>query len=261
MIVSELASRARYLSALTKKLAAYLEKMPEGRLRISTVRGKRYYYLCADPGDQHGRYLRRCDAVLVQKLAQKHYVKKVQRRAAAELRLIQKTLDGIGLPPEDIYGSMPEAFRELVVPIEPTDEQYVKKWTERGAAEANGHPIEADLITDKGERVRSKSELIIANLLYSAGIPYKYEAPLFLDGIGTVYPDFTILNVRLRREIYWEHQGRMDDPAYAEKAVARIAVYMKNGYFPGDGLILTSETAKNGLSVSVVRAIIEKYCV
>lgn len=52
--------------------------------------------------------------------------------------------------------------------------------------------------------MRSKSEVIIADLLNKEGIPYRYEFPLYLKEFNTVYPDFTILNVRKRKEIYWE---------------------------------------------------------
>ena len=49
----------------------------------------------------------------------------------------------------------------------------------------------SNYITDAGERVRSKSELVIANLLYKNNIPYMYECPLKINN-NTVYPDFTV---------------------------------------------------------------------
>jgi hypothetical protein len=116
------------------------------------------------------------------------------------------------------------------------------------------------LLTDRGERVRSKSELIIANLLSKEGIPYKYECPLRLKGFGTVHPDFTALRRKARKEIYWEHLGMMDDPEYAEKAVRKISAYGANGFFPGDRLILTAETKSTPLNVRLIRDLIACYC-
>lgn len=49
--------------------------------------------------------------------------------------------------------------------------------------------------TPGGIYVRSKSELLIATHLEYMDIPYRYEAPLFLEG-NIVYPDFTILRSR-----------------------------------------------------------------
>jgi ATP-dependent exoDNAse (exonuclease V) alpha subunit len=63
-----------------------------------------------------------------------------------------------------------------------------------------------------GCMVRSKSEVIIANLLATAQIPFHYEVPLFASD-GTFYlPDFT---VEWRgRKFFWEHLGMLDKPEY-----------------------------------------------
>lgn len=42
--------------------------------------------------------------------------------------------------------------------------------------------------TEKGERVRSKSEKILADYFYHKKILYQYERPLYLKGFGTVHP-------------------------------------------------------------------------
>ena len=52
---------------------------------------------------------------------------------------------------------------------------------------------------------------------------------------GIVYPDFTFLSPKTGEEIYWEHDGRMDDPEYARKAIKKIETYEKNGIFQGKG--------------------------
>lgn len=75
---------------------------------------------------------------------------------------------------------------------------------------------------EKGERVRSKSEVIIADMLNRKGISYRYEYPVYLKNVGQIYPDFTVLDAIRRREIYWEHLGMMDDPDYAEMAILRV---------------------------------------
>ena len=75
-------------------------------------------------------------------------------------------------------------------------------------------------------------------------MPNKYECPLHLKGYGIVYPDFTFLSRKTKQEIYWEHDGRMDDPGYAQNAVRKILAYEENGIYPGESLILTFETEK-----------------
>lgn len=81
-------------------------------------------------------------------------------------------------------------------------------------------------------------------LFLSQKILYQYERPLYLKGFGTVHPDFTFLSRETGEEIYWEHDGRMDDPIYAQNAVKKIQAYEENGIYPGERLILTFETSK-----------------
>ena len=106
--------------------------------------------------------------------------------------------------------------------------------------------------TDKGERVRSKSEIIIANMLKTLNIPYKYECPLKIGDI-LLYPDFTILDVKGRRERYLEHFGMMGDLDYVNNMMLKISTYEKNNIFIGDKLICTFESAKRPLNISTLK--------
>ena len=93
-------------------------------------------------------------------------------------------------------------------------------------------------------------------MLYQMGIPYRYEYPLYLRGLGVIYPDFTVLNVRERKAVYWEHFGRMDDPEYAEKAVRKINCFRQNGYYEEDNTLYTYETGKEPLNQKMIRSLI-----
>ena len=77
-----------------------------------------------------------------------------------------------------------------------------------------------------GDMVRSKSEVIIANMLHERGIKFDYEKPLFAPD-GTMYlPDFTL--IWNGEEIYWEHVGRVSDPRYVEHWLKKKKWYEKN---------------------------------
>ena len=52
----------------------------------------------------------------------------------------------------------------------------------------------------------------------------------------------------------------MDNPDYAEYAIRRERAYIRNGFYPGDDLILTSETRTQPLNPDLVKKMIEKYC-
>lgn len=118
----------------------------------------------------------------------------------------------------------------------------------------------AVIYTNRGERVRSKSEKIIADMLSLKGVPYRYEAPFAMRGIGTVYPDFTVLNINNREELLWEHFGMMDNKEYCVRTLRKIESYQKNGVFLGKNLIVTFETSQYPLETETIERNITEYC-
>lgn len=134
---------------------------------------------------------------------------------------------------KNCYSGIIEGRKNLVQPFEMSDEDFVKQWLEVPyKAKDFMENDETEYYTDKGERVRSKSEIIIANILKTLNIPYKYECPLKLGNI-IVYPDFTILDVKERREKYLEHFGMMGDVDYVNTMVLKISTYEQNNIFRG----------------------------
>lgn len=252
--------RKKQLLQLKKEKEKALLSAPKGILRVSCHGNRTQYYQREDTSDHNGTYLREEEKDLARKLAQKEYDQKVLRAIEKELNIVEKCL--VGYPQtgaEDIYEKLHKERKKLVVPILETEEQYVRNWESISYQGKGFDESMPEFYTAKKERVRSKSELIIADLLKREGVPYRYEYPLYLKGIGQVYPDFTVLNVRKRKEIYWEHLGMMDDSAYAEKALQKIAMYEQNGIYPGEGLILTYETRRNPLSQKMVINMVEHY--
>lgn len=232
--------------------------VPEGHLRISIDKNKPRYYQCID--DNKGVYIPRDNKELPKRLAQKGYNKAVVKKGEARLKQIKRITKNYSDDEiEKIYTSMNKARQLLVTPIEPTWDQLLTKWYEeeyQGKEFKEGTPL---ILTEKGERVRSKSEKILADYFYRKNILYKYEKPLHLKGYGTVYPDFTFLSRKTYREIYWEHEGMMDKQDYARAAVRKIESYQINHIYPGERLIITFETEQNILNSKIIENLIEKY--
>ena len=65
--------------------------------------------------------------------------------------------------------------------------------------------------TERGDLVRSKSELVIADKLHARSIDYAYEQHLVLSKGRTRYPDFTIADHARGVIFYWEHLGMLDE--------------------------------------------------
>lgn len=255
-----LRAREKYLLQICKEKEKTLAKAPEGYLRICKHGKHTQYYYRKDPKDFSGVYIKAKDKKLAQKLAQKDYDEKIVRSAEKEIKAIQRFLSAMPIiNAEGIYQSLHKERQSLVHPIMETEEEFIAGWE---AMEYQGKDFDMftpKLYTAKGERVRSKSEVIIADSLSRAGVPYRYECPIYVEGWGTVHPDFTVLNAKERKEIYWEHLGLMDDLGYVEKALDKITIYAQNDILPGKNLILTYETAQTPLNQRMVQKMIEQY--
>ena len=231
---------------------------PDGWLRISKDGNRFRFYHCTN--GRYGTYIAKDNKKLACQLAQKDYNDTVLKKAEYRLKLITKIVqDYSDNEIEQIYTSLHEERQAMVTPVEATAEQLEKQWYDleyTGKTFAEGTSV---ILTEKGERVRSKSEKILADYFFRKGILYKYEKPLVLAGYGTVYPDFTFFSKKLRKEIYWEHEGMMDKAEYVGSAVKKINSYQLNGIFPGERLILTYETEQETLNSKVVSGLVEKY--
>ena len=160
---------------------------------------------------------------------------------------------------EDMYKKLIPERQEWVVPIVSSDEDFIAEWLNKEYQKKGFREDMPEYYTDNGERVRSKSEILIANALKKHNVPYRYEAPLYLNGYGTIHPDFIVLNVRERKEYYWEHLGKMDETEYVERALQRIHAYEKNDIFLGKKLIVTHETLRYPLNTQDIERVIVRY--
>ena len=110
--------------------------------------------------------------------------------------------------------------------------------------------------TVRGELVRSKSEVVIANALHYNGLDYEYEPELVLEG-RVKRPDFKVEDYDTGVVWYWEHCGMMTDPHYKKRWEDEKAFYEKNGIVEGKNLIVTYDDEKGGLDSSLVDQIIK----
>ena len=249
-------SRYRKLSELLVRTEHKMKCFPDGSIKVRHI-GKNTYYYYVGVGSKE-RIIDKTNGKLIADLLQKDYLHKVIKTIAKELKALDKMkplcVDTVA---EEVYDNLSEDRKYSVTPIIPTDEQLVSRWL---AEPYTQKPVSEDVPifeTKRGERVRSKSEMIIANMLYDSGIPYKYECPILVGG-EKIHPDFTILRLSDRKVIYYEHCGSMGEPGYAEDMVERSRKYTLAGIHQGDRLFYTFESAKYPLDVRVISEMIEK---
>lgn len=249
------------------------EKAPQGRIRISQNGGHPEYYLVTERGSLRGKYLPHSQKTLARQLVQKDYdarlIKLLQKEITALQNYMKQTSNGRAIP--ELYDSLCPARRSLITPAILTNEQYAAHWQD---VSWTGRPFASDapyICTARGERVRSKSEVIIADTLFRHNIPYRYEFPITLKRSNsadirrdfgssiTLYPDFLCLNTRTRTEFYWEHFGLMDSTEYSNNAAGKLRLYTENGILAGRNLIITMETQTEPPSIKALEKLIEEF--
>lgn len=255
-----LETEEKRLERIVEQAKMQLENAPDGSLRVSNCRKYPQFYYKTEETGKKSNYIAKGNEELIKALAQKSYDERVLKQAEKRLSQISRiTKDYDPNELEYIYLKEHPERKKLICPCEPTWEQVLASWKAeeyKGKEFYEGAPL---ILTDRGERVRSKSEKIIADYYYRNGIEYKYEKPLYLKGMGIVYPDYTILSPRTRKEMYHEHLGRMDDPRYSRKAIRKILCYEENGIYIGERLFLTYETEQTVLSTKQIERLAKKY--
>lgn len=123
--------------------------------------------------------------------------------------------------------------------------------------EHGGTFLEDGLIhrTARGELVRSKSEVIIANILHALDIPYAYEQPMKGSDGSLRYPDFTIEDAETGQRVILEHLGMMSEPSYRKRWSEKLEWYREQGVRlqeegGGDAGILLVTTEEGGIDSS-----------
>lgn len=106
-----------------------------------------------------------------------------------------------------------------------------------------------------GLLVRSKSEVIIANMLYEANIDFEYEK--FLEENGKRFlPDFTFEDAA-GDPIIWEHLGMLSNPAYNESWDKKLAFYKFIGFEEGTNLFTTIDHENGSIDSDEIREVLE----
>lgn len=249
-----------------------LKDAPNGRMRISHSNGCVQYYFQnvssvnkseiisgKGTGPSSG-YSYFNDENLAHVISQRDYNKRLLNVLKARYRTVNRTLATYSrTAPEKVFQSFSPDRQKLIAPYILSQEMYIKQWLAEEYPRKPFGENTLEIYTMNGERVRSKSEKIIADSLFRYNIPYRYEFPLHLNELGLVHPDFIVMNPNTREEFFWEHFGMMDDEHYMNKALKKIEAYEKNDIFPGQKLIITTETKTRSLNIRILEKIIRNY--
>ena len=244
-----------YLKKRISQLDAQLRKLPDGKL-YSWRDGEYFkWYQHTKGKDIH---LGKKKRWLAEALAKKKYLSLLKEDLEHEKCAIEFYLRHHKLRPwksECLITEKPQ-YQELLLPVFKFKSQAFQEWV--NAPYLKNSLNENQLIHDTPTpvKVRSKSESLIAMVLYNNHIPWRYECALHL-GANTYYPDFTILHPKTGEIFYWEHWGMIDNPSYSQQAFQKMQVYSNHGIYPSFQLITTYETKENPLTLTTIEKIIK----
>ena len=129
------------------------------------------------------------------------------------------------------------------------------EWRNQEYVKSSNYPQHLRHRTSSGEMVRSKSEVIIYELLQKHDLAFRYEREKFIDGY-VIHPDFEIRR-KDGKIIYWEHCGLMDSQKYIDSFHWKLNHFEKEGIVLWDNLILTFDDSFGNIDVNIIEAEIQ----
>ena len=148
------------IDVLEKRIKA----APEGKLYISKHKGKSIFRRY-DSKRKKTTYLPKSNISVIKGLAQKMHdvacLKFAKQRLKAINRFLKTDSESSYL---EIYENLPDEFKNFTAPLAKSMEYKINEWVSKGYAKMR--PVENGFKTLKGDTVRSKSEKLIADLLY-----------------------------------------------------------------------------------------------
>ena len=253
--------KQKKIKELRIKLQAIQVNPVPGSLAIKRNGDKpEYYHQVILEGKTRRQYISVNNIELARKLAQQAYNRSIacllpwMEKEPMSLREIDRAVD------LQLLKLCPER-RTLIHPIQPSLEEKLHEWKN---IPYRGRPFLSDdscLYTNNKERVRSKTEKILADLFQKEGITYKYECPLLLEDGITIYPDFTFYDPSAEKEIYWEHHGLIGEGEYMKKTIKKIRSYENNDIELGRQLLVTFEGVGLGVDYGRVERMIRSHLI
>ena len=244
-----------------KKLRHYKKVLKgmkiEGRLKCHrSANGKnlRYYYVSSAANKEV--YLGKSKVRTVKAMQKKRLAEEMIRVLENNIKAKEIFCDTyLDDSVNAVINKMPLAYRPIQNEIEEERKDFPQ-------SENPYHREDLVIKTSFGLYVRTKSELQIAELLYSLDIEFYYERALTLwegtDEFGskTFYPDFTII-LPDGSEIYWEHKGMLSNANYTERDINKEIIYNLNGIYQPHNLIVTAEGPNNAFDMEAVSRVVE----
>lgn len=271
---SHIKKEINQLESIRKKQLLELEKLSSlcSKVLIASKRGKYHYYY--ERSDAKGRkYLGSENSETIQRIKRAHFLDASLKTIETNMAVLTNTLERYQpYSEEHISSKLPKVYQSKEyrvsqgnneLPYEATKwlESSNKKKQEICSKYPDTHADGLKVQRANGEWMRSKSEVMIADLLDFHGIPFVYELPHYCNG-KWIRTDFTILSRKdFRSEILLEHLGLISMSNYRSYIGEKIADYMTAGYNPNINLFFTFDNLDQSYSLLPLQNIINNWLI
>jgi hypothetical protein len=225
-----------------------------------------YYYRKEKNGLRYRRtYIGSSNNMEVLNIKKARYIAKALEVVEKDIALLNSLCDGYAFTGfRDINESIPKTYRLQSLDYYENLPDVAREWLRRKEAEkaeyGPWHPEGLIHKVSNGIKVRTKSEMAIAEILLRNGIPFVYELPHVLKNGTIVHTDFTILStIDYKTEILLEHEGSMADSGYRDKHSWRVENYYLSGYIPNVNIFFTYDGMNGSVDGEAIQRIVDGW--
>ena len=256
MFYQEILKRKKVLENQIQQLKQKLAQYPAGHM-ICVRNGKYIKNIHVHDGIQTN--IPKKNINLVKELAEKKYFSARLEDLLNEQSAVNTFLEHYQPYPSKTQQLMNHPIYQKVITSSMTPlSDELEKWAKDSYEKNPAYPEQLRHSCLSRQKVRSKSEVLIAQALFLHQIPFRYECALKLNDL-TFFPDFTIRHPETGQFFYWEHFGRMDSLSYSQNAFQKLQIYSANGYIPTIHLITSYETQNHPLTTETIENLIQQY--
>ena len=238
--------------------------------RNSAKQSKHCYYDAILPGSKKGSYLGNESNETVLNVKRYRYAKKAVEIIETDIEVLDHLIRSYVSPDySNINSRLPATYRTDLT-ADDSDESFSAalppeaiKWMQALRKEKEQYPpykpeqLKYEALD--GTKMRSLGEVIIANFLLMAGIPFVYEVPMKING-ELVLPDFRILSlIDLKTVITIEHQGMIFTEEYPLKYIRSLRLYLQSDLVINQDLFFTFSDKKGRFDIRQLTSIIRQF--
>ena len=233
-----------------------LKSSPKGKLIGYLHKGKHQYYHSQTVNNIYTRRGIGKNDYLKKQLARKRYIEKVLPIIENNIKALETALNNYQIiTPEIIIDKMSAVYKSLPQSYF-TDKSILPEelelWMNEPFDQSTFNLHEKIHTTSRGLKVRTKAELLIAEILYMYNIAFRYEQRLYIRN-RRYAPDFTI-KLPDGKIIYWEHAGKTHDTGYMYDHYDKLRFYLYKGIVPGENLILTYDAINGDFNTQIIHS-------